>query len=191
MKVTTPNSSTSAERMDSSQDFDANIAEFEVLPNTNEDVISHKINYLMQKVQELEQKRAQSRGHQEETAPETNVTSSQLLSRVYKGLVALALIIALTANWGWSKNEELNKLKLKLKHVTDERDAMKLQIFDLQLAVCPARDELDTIKLKYEDLFQAICVKRDDYHYRSNTDNNLKTCFDYLNRARKNYAAVE
>jgi hypothetical protein len=173
MTVMTPNSSISAERMDSSQgsDENPNIVEFEL---QNEGDNSSTIKYLLQKVQELEA-----------------TTSLPLKSRVYQGFVALAmilsLILAITANLGWSKNEELNKLRLQLKHVTDERDAMKLHIFDLELSVCPAQDELDALKLKYEDLFQGLCVERNDYRYPTI----LTSCFDHLARVRKNYAAFE
>jgi hypothetical protein len=166
MKVTTPNSSISAERMDSSQgsDDNPNIVEFELQMNTNEGDYSSKIKYLLEKVQELE----------------ATATSLPLKSRVYQGFVALALILACVVfpvNWGWTKYKELNQLQLQLKHVIDERDR-------LQLAVCPAQDELDALKLIYEDIFQAMCVKRGD-------DSKLVHCFDHLARVRKNYAAVE
>lgn len=161
--------------MDSSQgsDENPNIVEFEL---QNEGDNSSTIKYLLQKVQELEA-----------------TTSLPLKSRVYQGFVALAmilsLILAIIANLGWykSKNEELNELKLQLKHVTDERDAMKLHIFDLELSVCPAKDELDALKLKYEDLFQGLCVERNDYRYPTI----LTSCFDHLAPVRMNYAAFE
>ena len=80
--------------MDSSQgsDDNPNIVEFELQTNANEGDNSSTIKYLLQKVQELEA-----------------TTSSSLKSRVYQGFVALALILslilAITANLGWSKSE--------------------------------------------------------------------------------------